>query len=97
MVSGQTILSWARLVIVLVCPPCHWSIFLITWSSCLVFHIDSATLVMANIALPTIKTSLGLNEGSLQWVLTAYALTVRINNLALLSLDECPELTDLNV
>ncbi|KAI0409178.1 aminotriazole resistance protein [Xylaria palmicola] len=42
---------------------------------CLVFFIDSATLVMANIALPTIKADLGFDDGSLQWVLTAYALT----------------------
>ncbi|KAI1372046.1 aminotriazole resistance protein [Hypoxylon crocopeplum] len=42
---------------------------------CLVMFIDSATLVMANIALPTIKDSLGFTDGSLQWVLTAYALT----------------------
>ncbi|KAJ2987017.1 hypothetical protein NUW58_g4740 [Xylaria curta] len=42
---------------------------------CLVFFIDSATLVMANIALPTIKIDLGFDEGSLQWVLTSYALT----------------------
>ncbi|KAI1261345.1 aminotriazole resistance protein [Xylariaceae sp. FL1019] len=42
---------------------------------CLVFFIDSATLVMANIALPTIKNDLNFDDGSLQWVLTAYALT----------------------
>ncbi|TGJ79879.1 hypothetical protein E0Z10_g8897 [Xylaria hypoxylon] len=42
---------------------------------CLVFFIDSATLVMANIALPTIKADLNFDDGSLQWILTAYALT----------------------
>lgn len=31
---------------------------------------------MCTIALPTIKDDLGFDEGSLQWVLTAYALTV---------------------
>lgn len=31
---------------------------------------------MANIALPRIRDALGYDEGSLQWVLTAYALTV---------------------
>jgi len=31
---------------------------------------------MANIALPTIQKALGYDEGSLQWVLTAYSLTV---------------------
>ena len=32
---------------------------------------------MCTIALPTIKHELGFDEGSLQWVMTAYALTVR--------------------
>lgn len=32
---------------------------------------------MATIALPTIKDELGYDDGSLQWILTAYALTVR--------------------
>jgi hypothetical protein len=31
---------------------------------------------MATIALPTIKEDLGFDDGSLQWVLTAYSLTV---------------------
>lgn len=34
---------------------------------------------MANIALPTIQKALGYDEGSLQWVLTAYSLTVCIS------------------
>ncbi|KAM3457386.1 hypothetical protein MY3296_001128 [Beauveria thailandica] len=42
---------------------------------CLVFFIDIANLGMANIALPTIQKELGYDEGSLQWILTAYALT----------------------
>ncbi len=40
------------------------------------FFIDIANLGMANIALPTIQKDLGYDEGSLQWILTAYALTV---------------------
>ena len=32
---------------------------------------------MATIALPTIQADLDFDEGSLQWILTAYALTVR--------------------
>nr|POE79796.1 hypothetical protein CFP56_07862 [Quercus suber] len=31
---------------------------------------------MANIALPTLQKSLGFNSGTLQWVLTAYSLSV---------------------
>lgn len=31
---------------------------------------------MANIALPEIKKSLDFNDGSLQWVLTAYSIMV---------------------
>ncbi|KAM4066490.1 major facilitator superfamily protein [Hirsutella rhossiliensis] len=42
---------------------------------CLVFFVDIANIGMANIALPTIQTQLGYDDGSLQWVLTAYALT----------------------
>ncbi|KAM5343579.1 hypothetical protein ACJ41O_012116 [Fusarium nematophilum] len=42
---------------------------------CLVFFVDIANVGMANIALPTIQQSLGYDDGSLQWVLTAYALT----------------------
>ncbi|KAI1111373.1 aminotriazole resistance protein [Nemania sp. NC0429] len=53
-------------------PALAWARLIIV---CLVFFIDSATLVMANIALPTIREDLGFDEGSLQWVLTAYALT----------------------
>ncbi|KAI0397032.1 aminotriazole resistance protein [Xylariaceae sp. FL0594] len=41
---------------------------------CLVFFIDIANLGMANIALPTIQKALVLDDGTLQWVLTAYAL-----------------------
>ena len=43
---------------------------------CAIFFIDIANLGMANIALPSIKSDLGFDEGSLQWVLTAYSLTV---------------------
>ncbi|KAI0544202.1 aminotriazole resistance protein [Xylaria curta] len=42
---------------------------------CLVFFLDIANLGMANIALPTIQRDLGYDDGTLQWVLTAYALT----------------------
>ncbi|KJZ80420.1 hypothetical protein HIM_00270 [Hirsutella minnesotensis 3608] len=42
---------------------------------CLVFFVDIANIGMANIALPTIQKQLGYDDGSLQWVLTAYALT----------------------
>nr|POF14111.1 puromycin resistance protein pur8 [Quercus suber] len=41
---------------------------------CLVFFVDIANLGMANIALPTIQDALGYDDGSLQWVLTAYSL-----------------------
>ncbi|KAI2626411.1 aminotriazole resistance protein [Xylaria nigripes] len=41
---------------------------------CLVFFVDIANLGMANIALPTIQKSLGYDDGTLQWVLTAYSL-----------------------
>lgn len=40
------------------------------------FFVDIANLGMANIALPTIQRALGYDEGSVQWVLTAYSLTV---------------------
>ena len=43
---------------------------------CLVFFVDIANLGMANIALPTIQKALGYDEGSVQWILTAYSLTV---------------------
>ena len=33
---------------------------------------------MANIALPTIQKALGYDDGTLQWVLTAYSLAVRL-------------------
>ncbi|RAL09633.1 MFS transporter [Aspergillus homomorphus CBS 101889] len=42
---------------------------------CLVFFVDIANLGMANIALPTIQKDLGYNDGTRQWVLTAYQLT----------------------
>ncbi|KAF2971663.1 hypothetical protein GQX73_g1883 [Xylaria multiplex] len=42
---------------------------------CLTQFVDIASLGMATIALPTIKDELGFDEGSLQWVLTAYSLT----------------------
>ncbi|KAI1348882.1 aminotriazole resistance protein [Xylaria sp. FL0043] len=42
---------------------------------CLTQFVDIASLGMATIALPTIKADLGFDEGSLQWVLTAYSLT----------------------
>ncbi|KAF4991223.1 hypothetical protein FDECE_14115 [Fusarium decemcellulare] len=42
---------------------------------CLVFFVDIANIGMANIALPTIQDKLGYDDGALQWVLTAYALT----------------------
>lgn len=42
------------------------------------FFIDIANLGMALIALPTIGTDLGLNGSTLQWVMSAYALTVQI-------------------
>ncbi|TGJ85542.1 hypothetical protein E0Z10_g3219 [Xylaria hypoxylon] len=42
---------------------------------CLTQFVDIASLGMATIALPTIKEELGFDEGSLQWVLTAYSLT----------------------
>lgn len=45
-------------------------------SRCLAFFVDIANLGMTTIALPTIKQDLGFNQGSLQWVLTSYALTV---------------------
>lgn len=35
---------------------------------------------MCTIALPIIKEELGFDEGSLQWVMTAYALTVSNHN-----------------
>ncbi|KAI3327458.1 aminotriazole resistance protein [Ustulina deusta] len=41
---------------------------------CLVFFIDIANLGMANIALPTIQKAFGYDDGTLQWVLTAYSL-----------------------
>ena len=44
---------------------------------CLVFGLDGATLVMANIALPTIEKELEFDGGTVQWVLTSFALTVR--------------------
>ena len=42
---------------------------------CLVFFVDIANLGMVNIALPAIRKA-GYDVGSLQWVLTAYSLTV---------------------
>ncbi|KAI3325277.1 MFS general substrate transporter [Xylariaceae sp. AK1471] len=42
---------------------------------CLTAFVDIASLGMATIALPTIKEDLGFDDGSLQWVLTAYSLT----------------------
>ncbi|KAI1422719.1 aminotriazole resistance protein [Xylaria sp. FL1777] len=42
---------------------------------CLTAFVDISSLGMATIALPTIKDDLGFDEGSLQWVLTAYSLT----------------------
>ncbi|EWY84485.1 hypothetical protein FOYG_11934 [Fusarium oxysporum NRRL 32931] len=42
--------------------------------ACSVFFVDNASLGMANIALPEIKKSLDFNDGSLQWVLTAYSI-----------------------
>lgn len=42
---------------------------------CLVFGLDGATLVMANIALPTIKKALDFDASAVQWVLTSFALT----------------------
>ncbi|KAH6654888.1 aminotriazole resistance protein [Truncatella angustata] len=42
---------------------------------CITFFVDIANLGMCTIALPTIKEELGYDEGSLQWVMTAYALT----------------------
>ncbi|KAH8200510.1 hypothetical protein TruAng_005340 [Truncatella angustata] len=42
---------------------------------CITFFVDIANLGMCTIALPTIKDELGYDEGSLQWVMTAYALT----------------------
>ncbi|KAF9636612.1 aminotriazole resistance protein [Lasiodiplodia theobromae] len=42
---------------------------------CLIFFIDIASLGMCTIALPSMKSDLGFDQGSLQWVLTAYALT----------------------
>lgn len=45
---------------------------------CLVFFVDIANIGMANIALPTIQKKLGYDDGALQWVLTAYALTVSL-------------------
>ncbi|KAH9210622.1 aminotriazole resistance protein [Leptodontidium sp. 2 PMI_412] len=44
---------------------------------CITFFVDIANLGMCTIALPSIKKDLGLDEGSLQWVMTAYALTAR--------------------
>ncbi|KIL88594.1 hypothetical protein FAVG1_07839 [Fusarium avenaceum] len=42
--------------------------------ACLTFFVDNASLGMANITLPDIKKSLDFNDGSLQWVLTAYSI-----------------------
>ncbi|EWZ77403.1 hypothetical protein FOWG_18184, partial [Fusarium oxysporum f. sp. lycopersici MN25] len=42
--------------------------------ACSVFFVDNASLGMANITLPEIKKSLDFNDGSLQWVLTAYSI-----------------------
>ncbi|KAG8156743.1 hypothetical protein KVR01_013348 [Diaporthe batatas] len=42
---------------------------------CVTFFVDIGSLGMCTIALPTIKHELGFDEGSLQWVMTAYALT----------------------
>ncbi|KAH9868109.1 hypothetical protein J1614_007181 [Plenodomus biglobosus] len=42
---------------------------------CTAFFVDIANLGMCTIALPTIKHELSFDEGSLQWVMTAYALT----------------------
>ena len=38
---------------------------------------------MCTIALPTIKEELGFDGGSLQWVMTAYALTVSLRNTSM--------------
>lgn len=48
---------------------------------CLTFFIDIANLGMCTIALPTIKDELDFDEGTLQWVMTAYSLTVILSQL----------------
>lgn len=42
---------------------------------CITFFVDIANLGMCTIALPTIKQEFDFDEGTLQWVMTAYALT----------------------
>ncbi|KAI5242559.1 hypothetical protein E4T42_07640 [Aureobasidium subglaciale] len=42
---------------------------------CCIFFIDIANFGMVNIALPSIREDLDFDEGSLQWILTAYSLT----------------------
>lgn len=49
---------------------------MLVYSRCLTFFIDIANLGMCTIALPTIKKELDFDEGNLQWVMTAYSLTV---------------------
>ncbi|PQE13799.1 aminotriazole resistance protein [Rutstroemia sp. NJR-2017a BVV2] len=44
-------------------------------SRCITFFVDIGNLGMCTIALPTIKQNLGFDDGELQWVMTAYALT----------------------
>lgn len=43
--------------------------------------LDLANLSAITIALPTIEKDLNVAVGDLQWVLTAYALTVRLQIL----------------
>jgi hypothetical protein len=54
---------------------------------CITFFVDIASLGMCTIALPTIKEQLGFDEGSLQWVMTAYALTVSNCNSSMVKLE----------
>lgn len=62
---------------------------LTTLLRCLVNGLDAATLVMANIALPTIATALNFDDGEVQWVLTSFALTVRHGRTGIRLVIEC--------
>jgi MFS family permease len=42
---------------------------------CVAFFMTILDVSIVNVALPSIKTSLSVSDKSLQWVLTAYAIT----------------------
>jgi MFS family permease len=45
--------------------------------SCAAMFLDLMNLSAVTIALPTIQKDLNVDVGSLQWIISAYALTVR--------------------